>query len=299
MSSFLPKGTPSSNGESGTDQDDFVSILPLVNETAASLTHQNPFLPSSDFNLFDSMSALEIGDPKMDSCEIPIEYYSSESFRTSNGKPNDVSATVPPRQAPSQLEDSVSPLPWDDLNIETTRILLLEMMNRFESLLDGSSVAESLFTCFYAHDGILRDMTQRLLRDGGDPTMSSGVVGSQWAVYSSALTLVKTSILIRNIVTHADIYEEEDFTINKYSFGFFEDFQTLCESKREKSDEFEDVLEVLDKGIDFIIALDVEEEAEESRTVVHQVLEFQRNFFKNCISLVSISFFRMQYVYYF
>ena len=124
MSSSLSKGTPSSDGENEKTQHDFVSILPLVNETAARLTHQNPLLPSSDFDLFDSMSALEIGDPKMDSCEIPITYYTSDSFLTSNDKKN-VPTTVPPRQAPSQLNDVVSPVPWDYLNLETTRIRTL------------------------------------------------------------------------------------------------------------------------------------------------------------------------------
>jgi hypothetical protein len=286
MNSSSSTNIPSSNGENEDTQNDFVSIMSIVNESAARLTHQNPLLPSSDFNLFDSMSGLEVGDPKMDSCEIPISYYSSDSFPVSDANDN-VTKTVPPRKAPTQLKDPVSPLPWNDLNLNDARILLLEMMTRFESLLDGSTVAESLFTCFYAHDGILRDMTRILFVEGEDTTLSASVVGAQWTVYASTLLMVKTSDMIRTIVTHADIYEEEDFTVNKYSFRFFEDFQSLSRSTRDKAHEFEDILEVVDKAIELIKNADAEGGVQESRDVICHILDFQSNFFKNCRSLVS------------
>jgi hypothetical protein len=50
-------------------------ITHIIQEAASCLSFQKPFLAREAFNLYDSMSALDLMEPKMDGCEIDASYY--------------------------------------------------------------------------------------------------------------------------------------------------------------------------------------------------------------------------------
>ena len=109
----------------------------------------------------------------------------------------------------------------------------LRCITLLESMLSGSSVAESTYTCLYSHDSVLRDMRSNLKgEEGGDGGGGGGVEvktemtsmedelistnieteAARRSVYASALLLVKLSEAVRTIVQHADIYEVRALT---------------------------------------------------------------------------------------
>lgn len=198
---------------SSQGQDDYlVDITSLVERAAFSLTYDDPLLRNKDtFSLQDSMAALEVTDPKMDCCELPIAGHQSS---TGGGAPR---RTVPPRKLPCGLHHPLSTLPWDGLTLADARIIALGTMTRLHAVLSGAGAAESTYTCLYAHDGVLADMANELSGNNGGKTPPSVAMH---VVYASALLLVKLNELVRTIALNADIYEEEDFTINTQGFLF-------------------------------------------------------------------------------
>jgi hypothetical protein len=125
---------------------------------------------------------------------------------------------------PVGLDDESSPLPWQTLSLHKARIISLEHIIRLESMLTGSDILESIYTSLYVHDGVLSDMKEQLELDCDENTVDfTEVVASKWAVFASSLILVKSCELIRSIIVHADIYEEEDFSdyAGGRDFSFF------------------------------------------------------------------------------
>ena len=132
-------------------------ITDLIDKASKALTHSNPLISTSSFNLYESMSALDLMDPKMDGCEIPLSYY-----KPSHKQDEVKMKTVPPRPVPNSLNESS--LIWgDEVSVRHVRVILVEMLVRLDSLLSGNSVAESVYTsCLYAHNTMLHDMEDKL-----------------------------------------------------------------------------------------------------------------------------------------
>ena len=197
-----------------------LNITSLVEKAASSLTHDDPILrDAATFSLQESMSALEVTDTKMDCCELPI----ADTIIDGNQSGR---KTVPPRRLPTGLRHPLvsSTLPWDDLTLSDARIIALEALTRLHAVLDGAGAAESTYSYLYAQDGVLADMSTELMEaaagSGDTDSASSSVQAAKHAVYASALVLVKLNDSIRTIAMSADIYEEEDFTLNTQGFLF-------------------------------------------------------------------------------
>jgi hypothetical protein len=234
-------------------------ITELIQQAAASLSHENPFIAEESFNLYDSMSALDLMEPKMDGCEIAMSYYANkrggtlgrndevidgstnnyqeskdENTHATTQSEKEPVVTIPPRPVPSGIQSSS--LPWKNegavdnanknervpLTLRSARVILVEMLVCLESFLAGNSVAESVYTCIYAHESILQDM-HRLVQDHGNDeftNINSHTQLLQKTLHVSTLVLLKLAETIRSLVQRADIYEEEDFTLNAYHFQF-------------------------------------------------------------------------------
>eukprot|EP00566_Odontella_aurita_P008196 CAMPEP_0113592378 /NCGR_PEP_ID=MMETSP0015_2-20120614/37801_1 /TAXON_ID=2838 /ORGANISM="Odontella" /LENGTH=666 /DNA_ID=CAMNT_0000498883 /DNA_START=46 /DNA_END=2043 /DNA_ORIENTATION=+ /assembly_acc=CAM_ASM_000160 len=237
--------TSSCRDDETDDSDHMVDITNFFEGAVASLSYSEPFLCNEEsFSLQDSMAALELMDPKMDCCEIPTSK-TEEGIGPKQGEGIEVlgpfPTTVPPRNLPRGLYDELLTLPWDDLTLRQARIICLEAATRLESMLSGSSVAESTYTCLYAHDCVLKDMSERLAAPSSD--IAQATKSAQKSVYSSTLLLVKLSESVRTVVQHADIYEEEDFTVNAYGFDFSPDIndgalRTVVESAMRELEEY-------------------------------------------------------------
>jgi hypothetical protein len=212
-----------------------VDILPLLQNAAKTLSYDSPMIHTKSFNLQDSMAALEIMDRKMDCCEVPVSAMSVEpSIIQAEQQPaqagtKEVERTIHPRPAPTGLDDIVDPLPWNELTVEDAAFIAVENIIRLESLLSGSSVVESTYTCLYAHKVVMEDMQKRL-----EPSMSlteqmkavmhapsqKGTIAQQ-VVFASTLLLVELTELFRGVILNADIYEEEDFGTSTFNIVSF------------------------------------------------------------------------------
>jgi hypothetical protein len=206
-------------GEGAEQRCEVLDITSLVEKAASSLTHEDPILrDAATFSLQQSMSALEVTDAKMDCCELLIAGASDVDIQSGR--------TVPPRKLPTGLRHPLvsSTLPWDDLTLSDACIIAHEALTRLYAVLDGAGAAESTYSYLYAHDGVLADMATELLAattDSSDANAAlSSVQAAKHAVYASALLLVKLNDSIRTIAMTADIYEEEDFTLNTQGFLF-------------------------------------------------------------------------------
>jgi hypothetical protein len=151
-----------------------------------------------------------------------------------------------PRPAPAQLDDEFLPLPWDDLTVRDSVLIAVEALVRLESMLGGASVVESIYTCLYAHSAVLEDMKERLdpptvtltekienllksttpssqkqqLQQRQQQQLARGTL-AQHVVFATSLALVEITEIMRSIVLHGDIYEEEDFCANTYSVPIY------------------------------------------------------------------------------
>ncbi len=285
-------------------------ITSLIDKASIELTHEDPLLCTQSFNLFDSMSALDIMDPKMDGCEIPKSYYlkrgkQQEQDTDCEAEKNDSSSvsvtdrrveTVPPRPVPKSLHDQICPLPWDELTMRQARVVVLEILTRFQSFLDGNSVAETVYTCLYAHNIILSDMQSEVAHiisnDESNANELKEVEKAQLAVWCVSLLMVKVSKLVRTIVQKADIYEEEDFTMISSKFNFFSSFSDdklvkMVTSIRTALHSNADVVEVdtdEDGGADANIKIPDQNE----KAIVH-VLDFMLGFYSSCSTLFAMT----------
>lgn len=206
---------------------DNVDITDVIAGCAATLSHQEPFIcKETSFSLHDSMSALELMDPKLDCCEIPANLVGSGS----------ADSMVPPRPIPTGLDDIIADLPWDDVTLRQTACIALEALTRLEALLNGASLPESTYTCIYAHNAVLSDMRKRIdttstiteqlgqLMNQSDKKPKERTT-PQLVLYATTLALVEISDVVRSIVMHADIYEEEDFSVTMFGLKVFDEAQ--------------------------------------------------------------------------
>jgi hypothetical protein len=264
------------NGDDVTEKKEMVDITSLFQEAASALSVTDPMLCNKDtFNLQDSMAALELMDQKMDCCEVPASHVApyGEAAKVSDEK------MVFPRPAPIGLDDTIDPLPWNDLSIQDAAYISLESLIRLESLLGGVSVVESTFTCLYAHRPIMEDMKARLepssLTEKMQAIMKPKRKGTtaQHVVYASTLMLLELTDVVRSIILNADIYEEEDFTVSTYNVQVFED-----------RDEDTAINAVVD-ALGMVASLE-NQESDEIRAIT-VILGFQLDFLTVCTSLVS------------
>lgn len=274
-----------------SQDDNLIDITDLVEECAASLTLADPFLcNTASFSLHDAMAASQLGDRKMDCCEIPIELVAPYGTEIA-----DKDRMVFPRPAPSGLDDDFTPLKWETLTVSDAAFIGLHILVRLESLLNGASVGESTFTCLYTHAPVLADMRARLFPDDDNdspqglaermekmlsldkssPTSFAGTP-AQLTVFTCSLALVEASDMIRGIILSADIYEEEDFVSSTNDIS----------SYAEHCDDI-DILQTLK------VALRATESAAESQPLVVQVIQevlcFFSVFLSSCSNLVRRS----------
>lgn len=240
------------------EDEELVDITAVVESCAASLTNENAVLCNKDtFDLSDAMAALELMDCKMDCCEIPASVArggASAAFEDDD--------MVPPRPLPTGLDDVVAPLPWKDLTMDDASLIAVESLTRLESMLSGTSVAESIYTCLYAHNNVLVDMKRRIQQD--DATCA------QRAVYALALALVAISKIVHENVMSADIYEEEDFSVNTYGLVFLDGILKVENYKE------------MEHGLKCVAGV-------EGGRIVELVLQFQLEFLKSCVSMVRMT----------
>lgn len=223
----------------GTMNDGYMDITSLVDACAATLTYDSPMLCTESFSLQDSMAAMELLDRKMDSCEIPASQIQG-TLPTDAEKNGENEPLLYPRPPPSELDDDFMPLPWDDLTVRDSVLIAVETLVRLESMLGGSSVVESIYTCLYAHSSVIEDMKarldmnalglspketmQRLLQTSATSTSDAppprGTL-AQHLVYASTLAMVEITEIMRSIILHGDIYEEEDFCANTYNVSIY------------------------------------------------------------------------------
>lgn len=223
MSSHAAENTeraPLNDDETATTDHEDIGLL--IEECAASLSVSVPFLADENtFNLYDAMAATQLMDRKMDSCEVPVTLVSPIDTVDENDD-----RMVFPRPVPLSLDDTFTPLPWNELAFEDVAIIAVQILIRVQSLFTGASVAESAFTCLYAHSPVLGDMMVKLFPESIEDRMSSLDIKvtkdlPKIALFASVLSMVNLTDLFRGIVFNADIYEEEDFVSNTNDIPIF------------------------------------------------------------------------------
>ncbi|CAB9516473.1 Mak10 subunit, NatC N(alpha)-terminal acetyltransferase [Seminavis robusta] len=221
------------NGLGYDDLKDAVDITAMVDSCVDSLSFENPMLCTEGFCLQDSMAAMELLDPKMDSCEVAALQILPQQEKPAINGDRKVKVLFP-RPTPTEIDDDFLPLPWNELTLRDSCLIAVEALVRLESMLGGSSVVESIYTCLYAHADICQDMKDRLLH-GGQSRNSHGSAGTapQHVVFATSLALVEISEIMRSIVLQGDIYEEEDFCANSYNVPIY--------SNREKGSTMEEL----------------------------------------------------------
>ncbi len=283
-----------------------IDITALVQTACESMSYANPLVCRETFNLYDSMSALDLMEPKMDGCQIPIEYY--QNFGATSNEANVLSETgsglnarkqsdkqiyVPPRPIPKTIRESS--LVWDFVSITENKdesnhtsaysrqvaVILLEMLVRLESYLSGNSVAESIYTCIYAHNSILQDMQQQLEAVDFEENPR---LNFQKAIYLGALLMVKLSLTIRKIVKRADIYEEEDFNTTTNQFDFYPAFSEDENSMKELIQMIDDVISKLDEEF-----APSDKETVKNLEIMRHALRYMTNLYQACEKLTSLT----------
>ena len=213
---------------SSSSGNECLDVTVLLEDCASNiLSHQDPFLCDQEyFNLHDAMAASQLMDPKMDCCEIPAAAVAQWG---------DEKKIVFPRPIPSCLQDPLTPLPWENLTVASAAFISIEIIVRLQSLLSGSSVGESVFTCLYAHSAVLADMETRLIPETLCSTEKSleerfedlklndnhPLAAAQWCVFAVTLGLLEITEMVRMICLNADIYEEEDFASSTHNLACY------------------------------------------------------------------------------
>mmetsp|Transcript_28600 Transcript_28600/g.42281 ORF Transcript_28600/g.42281 Transcript_28600/m.42281 type:complete len:764 (+) Transcript_28600:65-2356(+) len=276
MPSLVPTATTNASKDE-FEENDLVDITSIVEQAAASLTLSKPILCDEDsFSLHDSMAALELMDNKMDCCQLSASLVHPK---------NDPKVIVPPRQIPTGLHDQICPLPWDELTIDDAANIGMEILTRLESLLGGASVAESTYTCLYAHNAVLLEMKKVIngdeslieklgsMRTSDLPPSSDLTTTPQLLVYAQVLGMVEISDVIRSIVLHADIYEEEDFSVS--TFGL--QYSSIGDGPK--------TIQTLQCALQCL----AEESENESTCILENVISFQSSFLQTCASLAKLA----------
>ena len=160
-------------------------------------------MTNRSFSLIESMSALELMDPKMDEIE--------------QTNPNDevtplalLTSSVLPYNAPTLTPSLLSSI--------ATRLLQLT-----ERSLTGATLPETLLTCNLFDPAVLEHMKRHHDFDFPDfpgpttppptpPTTTTPPTTLQSAIFTLSLTTLRFAGLVRLLVYHGDVYEEEDFS---------------------------------------------------------------------------------------
>lgn len=151
---------------------EWIDILQLCKAVASELDFKNPMLHSPSFSLFDSMSAVELMDPKTDPCFNIQPPLSIDEIVTSN--------------IPSEMSE-----------FDVIRVLKTLIINE-TAFLDGASLLESINQCVFAWPQAWNMLTS-----------NDNTEGRVLAAYCR--DLVSSSSLIISSTLSADIYEDEDF----------------------------------------------------------------------------------------
>jgi len=249
---------------------DWVDITSVVEQAAGSLSVSDPMLCNrNSFSLQDAMAALELMDRTMDCCELPASQVAPFRVKADDEK------MVFPRPSPTGLDDIIDPLPWEDLTILDAAHISLQNLIRLESLLSGSSVVESTFTCLYAHLPVVEDMKARLAPSSLTEQIQAIMLKpkrrgttAQHVVYASTLLLLELTDVIRSIVLNADIYEEEDFTVSTYGIKVY-------------NNNDEDIINEVSKVVERIKE-ETDDQDSDQVQAIQMILDFQLDFLRIC-----------------
>lgn len=226
-----PAGSVGESQGDGASESGMLDITDLMTECATELTMKEPFLCNKhSFLLQDAMAATQLMDRKMDSCEIPAKLAAPMSHTKKE--------YLFPRPAPESLSDPFVPLPWKDLSLAQTSIIVTHQLIRLQAMFSGASVGESIFTCLFAQRPLLMEMQQYFsnlcqnndtaildldeeLKMLAEKSSADPTVCAQFALFASSCCLLEIAQVFRSVVINADIYEEEDFVCNTHDLLFF------------------------------------------------------------------------------
>ncbi|PRP76015.1 n-alpha-acetyltransferase 35, NatC auxiliary subunit-like [Planoprotostelium fungivorum] len=110
------------------ESEEWVDISSFVEEACNDFA-SGQLLHRTGYNLFEAMSAIEIGDPKMDSGVNLARFLSTEE----------------------RIERSIIPKPDDTLPNETVIEIMDQLLCCQATWFSGFSLAQSIFTCIYLH----------------------------------------------------------------------------------------------------------------------------------------------------
>ena len=212
----------------------------------------SPYL-LTPIDMRDAMTALELGDERMDCCEIPIITSVDLSAPSSSSQRT---RTIPPRIAPLHLSDGTtsssaaphpiiptqpnssdiiispsaplqlpsSPCPsllpyWKTLSISSTSSshqllpLLLLQLTSLEAYIGTNNGGSNAAETLYC----MLWCHDGVLADMRDTLSTSKeldeVSVAQWTLFASSIGVVRIAEVVRWAVVNADIYEEEDFGV--------------------------------------------------------------------------------------
>eukprot|EP00617_Octactis_speculum_P020933 CAMPEP_0185764208 /NCGR_PEP_ID=MMETSP1174-20130828/23131_1 /TAXON_ID=35687 /ORGANISM="Dictyocha speculum, Strain CCMP1381" /LENGTH=751 /DNA_ID=CAMNT_0028446643 /DNA_START=3 /DNA_END=2258 /DNA_ORIENTATION=+ len=200
-------------------------------------------ISSDKFSLFDAMSAMELMDPKMD--------------------PVDAVSTTDPNQllVDGFLDTEMS---LHKANCVVQHLLVCEV-----AWCEGSSLAETLFTCLYLQKPILSTMLAHY--NSEDEEAKTPVIESLglYVLYAIILNILKTTELSRHMILQADIYEEEDFSPNSFGFDLLHDMEETV------------MLTHLDAAESKLLKLDQQElsDADLDAKTLLETLRFRRSYY--------------------
>jgi hypothetical protein len=166
----------------------FEDITELLREAAKQLNDSSPMAASEEFSLYDSMSAVEIMDPKMDPCCGVIG---------------------------QKFDDFIAKrlAPVGSLTPSSILQLFQELFVREIAYLDGASLLESVNQCIY-----IWPQAWKLLTDESNETdLYSKILMAYMKVVVASIDSVHQTVLT------ADIFEDEDYQASSTLSAIFDE----------------------------------------------------------------------------
>eukprot|EP00939_MAST-03C_sp_MAST-3C-sp1_P005026 g5026.t1 len=192
------KGGPISGHPDAAKEDnkEWVDGTKLLKEASAEMNLGEMIL-DKDFTLFDAMSALELMDPKMDS---GMRREDLSEFTT-------VDELISAGKLPTRLTFQEATGVIDKLQVFV------------EAFHMGEYLPLTIFKCLYCHRGGMKAL-EVVAKETASATPETDRDGYQnrcaaLAIRAIVASVLKTSRIVRQVVHHADIYEEEDFYPDK------------------------------------------------------------------------------------
>lgn len=196
-------------------------MQPVLHQLFASAAKElkvGQMVHSQDFNLFDSMSALELMDPKMDSGVLV------------NG--------APPQSIGLRMRNGSMLLEF--ANARDVLATIDELFRCESGWINGQPLQQTLLTSVYMHREPINALVAKLMSFEDLITRAdlSDVLAKKLATKSAketlqlvmctiCLVMLKTDIIVRDVVVRGDIYEEEDFSpANGFDIGILEAFSS-------------------------------------------------------------------------